>query len=64
MQVDHFKNESLDAKNYICYQHNFNSTKKISFFYWDRPNLMNQINEYCVAKFILKLKPNVNTESK
>lgn len=31
MQVDHYKNESLDAKNYICYQHNFNSTEKIIF---------------------------------
>jgi hypothetical protein len=64
MIVKHFKDECLDAKNFISYQHNFKQINEVNFYYWDRPNLTNEINEYCVAKFTLKLKPNVNTQKK
>jgi len=55
-KINHYDNECLDAKTFICYQHNFNSLKDISFYYWDKDSSSNENMDNCVVKFTLKLK--------
>ena len=55
-KINHNGNLCLDAKTFICYQHNFNSLKDISFYYWDKQSSLNESYDNCVAKFTLKIK--------
>ena len=57
--INHIENKCLDAKTFICYQHNFNTLKDISFYYWDKQSSLNEAHDNCVAKFTLKLKNNI-----